>query len=585
MRPSDFMQRNPVRLDVSRSKFDMHPRWTGTFNAFQLCPIFTYTDVLPGDTFKLSTSFVVRMSTPIAPVMDDLWLDVAYYFVPHELILSRSYMSPSTNDSNHSWKAFIGAQDSLLNMPIPDSDVTLPHMEIVNGTYRTGGIADCMGIPNSYTANSNYWINCLAPLAFMAVWNENYREPNTENPGVFSISSNACSLVWPAVGSSTASTDFGKCALPHVCRFHGFFGSALPWPQRNSETVLLPLGTTADVIAGDSVHSTVNNISFGSAGYDAGESGKTSYVGLSFDAFASDATAYAATSPGASNAGNINRTNLVADLANASAVSINVFRLAVQEQRWYEALARGGNRIDELTAALFGVMPKDAGGNQPEYLGGKRIPLQVSQVNVTANGADGNNSKVGQTGAFSLTSDSDYYFTKSFDKWGSIIGVCCVRYRDSFGGSINPQFLRHERFDWYFPQFANLGEMPLKKHLLSIDQNTAGNGAYPDSAVFGYQEAWADFRTIPDIVTGLVRPGKSLQQWTYANTATASSDSTMSTNLAGFLQGTNAYKAIDRTLETKSETSGFQFFGQFEFSITAVRPMPMYSIPGLVDHH
>lgn len=180
MRPSDFMQRNPVRLDVSRSKFEMSPRWTGTLNSYKLTPIFTYTDVLPGDTFKLSTSFVIRMSTPIVPVMDDLFLDVAFYFVPHELILSRSYMSPSTNDSNHSWKAFIGAQDSLLNMPVPDSDITLPANLVATNGYKVGGLADCMGMPAP--ASGEYLVNCLAPLAFMAVWNENYREPNTENP-------------------------------------------------------------------------------------------------------------------------------------------------------------------------------------------------------------------------------------------------------------------------------------------------------------------------------------------------------------------------------------------------------------------
>lgn len=261
--------------------------------------------------------------------------------------------------------------------------------------------------------------------------------------------------------------------------------------------------------------------------------------------------------------------------------------MAVQEQRWFEALARGGNRIDELTAALFGVMPKDAGGNQPEYLGGKRIPLQVSQVNVTANGDGDTNSKVGNTGAFSLTSDIDYYFTKSFDRWGSIIGVACVRYRDSFGNSLNRMFLRHNRFDFYFPQFANLGEQPIYKHELDVDSVSSfpSGGAYPQSDVFGYQEAWADYRYIPDTVTGLVRPGQSLAHWTYANSIAKETKNTMVDNLAGFLAASKAKNAIDRTLLVDSDTSGFQFLAQFQFDITAVRPMPMYSIPGLVDHH
>lgn len=575
-RPSDFMQRNPVRLDISRSRFRMTPRWTGTFNAYKLVPVLTYTDVLPGDTFKLSSSFVCRMSTPVVPVMDDLFMDVAFYFVPHELILSRSYMSPSTSDSNHSWKAFMGAQDSFLNMPFPDSDIELPYMYIGSSYYVTGGIADCMGIPFAPTRGS-FKVNCLAPLAFMAVWNENYRDPNTEQPGVFSIVSNAVNLTWyAAFGDSLTHPVISDAQLPNVCRFHGYFGSALPWPQRNSETVKMPLGTTAPIEAdGDLKVLDVDSDQVGNlvASDNSNVSGISGVFGTAV-----------------SGGSNIKYSSgLMVDLAQASAVSINTFRLAVQEQRWYEALARGGNRIDELTAALFGVMPKDAGGNQPEYLGGKRVPLSISQVNVTANSSSGgSNDNVGNTGAFSLTGDSSYYFTKSFDRWGSIIGVTCVRYRDSFGRSLNRMFTRRKRFDFYFPQFANLGEQPIYQHELDIDLKNAGNSDWPISDVFGYQEAWADYRTIPDIVCGEVRPGGSLQHWTYAGIFAGNAQGEVTTGdptLAGFLSGSKAYKAIDRSLIVKSETSGFQFLAQFQHEIIAVRPMPLYSIPGLVDHH
>lgn len=584
MRPSDFMQKNPVRLDISRSRFKMSPRWTGTFNSYKLVPFFTYTDILPGDTFKVDTSFVLRMSTPVAPVMDDLFLDVAFYFVPHELILSRSYMSPSTNDSNHSFKAFIGAQDSLLNMPVPDSDIELPHVIINSAYYRTGGIADCMGVSKSYSSSPTYWINALAPLAFMAVWNENYREPNTSNPGVFSISNNNVFFTWSAVGLS-GSNSFAYAYLPHTCRFHGYFGSALPWPQRNSETVLLPLGSTAPVIGSDDFHNLGNNHIFADSSDITSSSASyyNLYLKTTGDPNYVLSHSGVANSSAPASVRDISRTSLVADLANASAVSINVFRLAVQEQRWFEALARGGNRIDELTSALFGVMPKDAGGNQPEYLGGKRIPLQVSQVNAT-NATDGDT--LGKVGAFSLTSDSDHYFTKSFDKWGTLLGVCTVRYRDSFGHSLNRMFTRRERFDFYFPQFANLGEMPIYKHELDLGALDSNN-AWPTSSVFGYQEAWADYRAIPDIVCGLVRPGQSLDFWTYALSEGnfEYTDQSMVNDLAGFLNATDADVAIDRTLQVSSSTSGFQFLAQFQLEIIAVRPMPLYSIPGLVDHH
>lgn len=581
-RQSEYMQRNPVRLDISRSRFHMAPRWTGAFDAYKLVPIFTYTDILPGDTFKLSTSFVVRMSTPVAPVMDDLFLDVAFYFVPHELILSRSYMSPSTNDSNHSWKAFIGAQDSLLNMPVPDSDVELPHALIYGNNYAEGGIVDCMGIPQF---SGNYYINALAPLAFMAVWNENYRDPNVQNPGVFSITSNQVGWTWAAAGLTNGSYLFSSATLPNVCRLHGYFGSALPWPQRNSETITMPLGISAPVIDGGVMHDMGNGTN-GIFSPSLEQSGAVPVIYGGRMVNETDGSWNLAARKISVDGETIDdvyrftKTSLVADLANASAVSINTFRLAVQEQRWYEALARGGNRIDELTAALFGVMPKDAGGNQPEYLGGKRIPLNVTQVNVTANSEAGSqNNGVGNTGAFSLTSDVDYYFTKSFDRWGSIIGVACVRYRDSFGRSLNRMFTRHERFDFYFPQFANLGEQPVYRHEADVMSGNSSNG-YLESDVFGYQEAWADYRYIPDVVTGLVRPGKSLQHWTYANGAVGT--------LAQFLTGQGSAPAvsnIDRSLVVGSSTAGFQFLGQFQFDITAVRPMPLYSIPGLVDHH
>lgn len=580
MRPSDFMQRNPVKIDISRSKFHMQPRWTGTFNSYELCPIFTYTDVLPGDTFKLSTSFVVRMSTPIVPVMDDLFLDVGFYFVPHKLILSRSYMSPSVDDSNHSWKAFIGAQDSKLNMPIPDGDIELPKFLIEPSGYpKFSRLTDRMGIP---AGTFEYAINCLSILAFMAVWNENYREPNVQEPGVFSIVSGVVRVNWRAAyGDSLNHSNNAGLNLPNVCRLHGYFGSCLPWPQRNRETVKMPLGLTAPLKTdGDSVHSfggselrlflrdgsdplTGSTLGIGNVGEVAIKENGQSYTD-----------------------GSIGGSNLVVDLAKASAVSINTFRLAVQEQRWYEALARGGNRLDELTAALFGVMPKDAGGDQPEYLGGKRIPLQVSQVNVTANSSESQptaNSHVGNTGAFSLTADSDYYFTKSFDTWGSIIGVCCVRYRDSFGFSLNRMFTRHKRFDFYFPQFANLGEQPVYAHEMNVnEQSMDSDGGFPGSAVFGYQEAYADYRTIPDIVCGEVKPNQSLNIWTYANGAMAHG---FSLNLANFLTGVGASDNVDRSLVVESDTSGFQFLAQFQHDIIAVRPMPTYSIPGMVDHH
>lgn len=586
MRPSEYIQSNPVRLDISRSRFYMDPRWTGSFNSWELVPIFNYGDVLPGDTFKFDVSMAIRMSTPAVPVMDDLWLDVAFYFVPYRLVLSRAYMSPSVNDSNSSWTAFVGAQDSLLNMPVPDSGITLPVLGLAKESstpQRIGGIADCMGYPVNPT-NNTVEVNALHFLSFMAVWNENYRDPNSQNPGVFRISSNSVMVKWSAAGLNSDTNSINDAHLPNVCRFHSYFGSCLPWPQRNSVGVQIPLANVP-VVTGQQfnpfdfgsteplVMKSLDTTTFGPLGarplWAYNQSGSSSAYGKTW--LGSNA------SQSSTPTGMASPANLWADLSRAG-FYVNVLRQSVQQQRWYEALARSGNNgLDVITAGMFGVVPKDAGMNRVEYLGGKRIPIVVAQVNSTAETTTG---KVGDTGAFSLTNDSDYYFTKSFDTWGCIVGVACVRNRDSFSQGLDRQFTRSERFDYYWTQFANLGEQAVLNKEICL-----GSDASKNEKVFGYQEAWSEYRTMPDHVCGLVKPGRNLAHWTYANYFLNSLPSAEAPSLSDFIQGTGAKENIDRTLLVSHSTSGYQFVGQFQFGITAVRPLPTYSIPGLVDHH
>lgn len=584
---------NPVRLDTARSKFAMPFKHKTTFTAGKLIPIFSYGDVLPGDTFKVDMSALVRMTTPVFPTMDDAYLDVYFFFTPHKLVLSRQSMSPAVNDSNHSWSAFIGAQDNLLNMPTP-SDVLLPMCDVSDssGTPKLGSFSDYLGIG---LASGFRAISCLEPLAYYSIWNNYFRDENTMNPVVYSVVAGGSSSDPDISGRSKISfsggpsgadwgngTYLGKVgSIMPVCRPHGYFGSALPWPQRNLTQVeigviggLLPVQDFAGhkgnpdspydfILAGDATYADDDPLLAvgGTLASRVAVAGSANPSGL--------ATTNQSGLTGAS--------GLYANMSAAQGVSINQLRLLVQTQRFYEALARGGNRIGEMTASMFGVTPSDYAQDRPEYLGGKRIPISMDQVANTAGATAGSSGQtLGSLGAYSNTGDSSFYFEKSFDTWGTITCVICVRTNETFSQGMPRRYSRKRRLDFYWPQFANLGEQAILKKELYI--KPSGYDAAQEE-VFGYQEAWAEYRYLPDIVSGELRPGKSLAAYTYANYF---SDFP---TLLGYLDGTDIANNIDRTLVVPGSTAGFQFIGDFAFHIVATRPMPRYSIPGLVDHH
>lgn len=587
MRNDSYFQGNPVDLQgMSRSVFNMPHKWTGTCNAGALVPFFSYGDVLPGDTWNVDTSFVLRSTTPMAPVMDDAFIDVFYFFTPHKLVLSRAYMSPSVDDANHSFAAFIGAQDSLLNMPVPEG-VTLPKFRIgfdgdPNGpdeSYidRAQCLVDYLGLSmnglfDSYT--QIYDIVCLEPLAYYAVWNEYFRDPNTMNPVVFSISSGYVTLY---KDGNALYVDQPSSVL-NSCVFHGYFGSALPWPQRGA-SVLLPLGDLAPVFSGAEhltsyTDSDKSPLKFAIPANNGAINGRV----LMTDANHKLAAGSTDTDSGL---GNLAPTNLWANLADATAASINNIRLAVQLQRFREKLARGGNRIQDMTRVMFGVTPHDYADDRPEYLGGSRVRLGMTQVNNTAGttASTASQQSIGSTGAFSLTTDSRHYFTKSFDTWGTITGVFTIRVDESFSQGIPKRYTRFEMEDWYFPTFAFLGEQAILNRELFIvadaDDSSRNTG---DDAVFGYQEAWADYRYIPDVVCGYCRPGVGYAYWHYSNNFSAAP------LLKGFLDAGREKSNVDQTLQVSSSTAGFQFQAQFLISSKVSRVMPLYSVPGLMDH-
>lgn len=577
-----YFQGNPTRLDVSRSKMRARPRWTGSWNVGQLFPIFATSSVMPGDTFKMSIASAIRMVRPIAPVMDDMEITIEAYFVPHRLILSRKSMSPDLNDSNHSWQAFIGAQDSLLNMPTP-GDVTLPTCLIAQSSYAVGGLADCLGFAVPQSSSASYYVNCLKPLAFYSIWNEYFREPNTQVPVTYSIT-NAGVINLTGSDAGVPGSNWGTLStipLPPVSRYHGYFGSALPWPQRNSNQVEMPLGDLAPLVArGDAVNPFGTSPLFYSTDFFASQpsfagsyfsGGRMGLVGTVSD---SQDSVYGQVRYASGNTLN----NLYADLSTATAASVNEFRLAVQTQRWYEALARSGNKYTDLVHGMFGVRGVSI-PDRPEYLGGFTAPINMSQVASTQ--GDAQTGSLGDTGAFSLSNPSGYLFTKSFTEHGTIMVVACCRVRDSFAQGIQREDTRSDRFDFYWPQFANLGEQPILKRELFVGGASGGGFSSTDNEVFGYQEAWAEYRMFADQVRGYLNPTVSagIGFYTYANNFSSAP------SLKGYLNASSQKDIADRTLTATSASVGFQLFGQFEFDIDMVRPMPTYSIPGLVDHH
>lgn len=556
---------NPVSLGISRSKFHFCPVNTGTFVTGKLVPFYMNSLILPGTTVKCDLRTLIRGSTPIAVPADNAYIDTFFFFVPHKLVLSRQSMSPDVNDTNNSWAAFVGAQDSLLNMPVPD-ERKLPGMVIGGDTPFVGGFWDWTGQTMSNVGNDlTIRVNPLTFMAYCKVWNDYFRDPNgSMNPVAFDISGgNTYPSGGPTGWAGSNGLHVRQYDLLPTCRFHGYFGSALPWPQRNSQTVMIPLGDRAPLVAG-SIYDMVQDPSYtpGSILLSGKGSGGVNDSGNIY---------------GNSGSSTDIKTSLYADLSQAAATSVNTFRRLVQEQRWFEALARSGNNtLSELTAGMFNVTPSDAVSNRAELLGSKRIPLNIIQVNNTAgnNVSSSTQSSLGSTGSFSLTNDDSFMFSKSFDTWGTLLGVAVVRVDDTFSQGLERSYTKFFRFDYYWPQFANLGEQPILNREMMVAFNASS-----DNAVFGYQEAWSEYRHAFNHVCGLVRPGQSLGYWTYANNFKSVP------TLGGFLDASKQVSNVDQTLQVTSTASGFQWIGQFATDLTVVQPLPTYSIPGLVDHH
>ncbi len=541
---------NPTRIDLSRSTFDRSSSVKTSFNAGDIVPFFLE-EVLPGDTFNVKSSKVVRMQTLLTPMMDNVYLDTYYFFVPNRLVWKH-------------WKEFNG--ENTESAWIPETSYEVPQITSPADTgWAVGTIADYFGIP---TGIPNLSVNALPFRAYALIMNEWFRDQNLSDPLV--VPDDDATVA--GVNTGTFVSDVAKGGKPYIAaKYHDYFTSCLPSPQKGPDVVIpVASGSKSPVYAlNQQVPANVENgplvlYNNRSKKFDpsSGGSGGT------------DWTSEYSTLNEAFSGIRSNPVNLwaVSD-GNVASATINQLRLAFQIQKLYERDARGGSRYIEILKSHFGVTSPDARLQRPEYLGGNRVPINVNQVVQQSGTGSGSSTPQGTVVGMSQTTDSHSDFIKSFTEHGFIIGVMVARYDHTYQQGLDRMWSRKDRFDYYWPVFANIGEQAVK------NKEIYAQGNAQDDEVFGYQEAWADYRYKPNRVTGEMRSAytQSLDVWHLADDYSerpSLSDSWIREDKTN----------IDRVLAVKSSLSN-QFFADIYVQNRATRPMPLYSVPGLIDHH
>lgn len=539
-------------MKASRTRFNRDQTVLTTFDSGKLIPFYV-DEVLPGDTFNVDTAAIIRMTTPKYPVFDDAFIDFYYFYCPNRIL----------------WDDFKQFMGEVENTPwMPTKDYKVPQI-VVKGTGaeklpRENSILDYMGVPTKVGAQ--FSINALPIRAYVMIWNEFFRDENVENAATWKSTSENVEYQDTndeenLEGNLQRAFTGGRC-LP-VNKFHDYFTSCLPYPQRGPAVTLRMEGNAAVALYSDSsltkIFGNNKDIYMNGTGeatptirqWPQNNGGKTTLIDG------------ATTSGGATNSGGY----LGADLSTVTAATINDLRKAVAVQQYYEALARGGSRYREQVQALWDVIISDKTVQVPEYLGGGRYHVNINQIVQTSGQQTNEDTPIGETGAMSVTPINESSFTKSFEEHGFVIGVCCVRHNHSYQQGLERFWSREDRLDYYVPQFANLGEQPVKKKEIML------TGTAKDEETFGYQEAWADYRMKPNRVSGLMRSNATgtLDFWHYAdnyNIVPKLSQEWMK----------ESKTEIARTLVVQNEP---QFFGAIRIANKTTRRMPLYSVPGL----